>query len=218
MIKTVVFDVGETLIDESRIWCRWADRLGVPRFTLLALIGGMISQGRQFRDAFQLVRPGIDLDAEQDAWAADDPHGLRQDFDGDDLYPDVRDCFKALSGNGLQVVVAGNQPPQAAAALLRLDLGADAVYTSAQWGLEKPAPEFFQMVVRACGVPPQEICYVGDRVDNDVIPAAKAGMRTVLLKRGPWGYLHAALPEAAKADLILPDLTGLPAALRGLPA
>ena len=29
MIKAVVFDVGETLIDETRIWSRWADRLGV---------------------------------------------------------------------------------------------------------------------------------------------------------------------------------------------
>lgn len=209
-----MFDIGETLIDESRIWCRWADRLGVPGFTLQALIGAMIAQGRPFWDAFELLRPGIDLDAEQAAWAADDPGGLRHNFDGDDLYPDVRDCFKALRDNGLQVVIAGNQPPQAGPALLKLDLGTDAVYTSAQWGLEKPAPEFFQMVVRACGVPPENICYVGDRVDNDVIPAAKAGMRTVLLKRGPWGYLHATLPEADKADLILGGLSGLPAALK----
>ena len=29
MIRALVFDVGETLIDETRIWSRWADRLGV---------------------------------------------------------------------------------------------------------------------------------------------------------------------------------------------
>jgi phosphoglycolate phosphatase-like HAD superfamily hydrolase len=38
-------------------------------------------------------------------------------------------------------------------------------------------------------------------------------MRTVLLRRGPWGYLHAARPEAAQADLVLDDLSGLPAAV-----
>jgi len=213
VIKAVVFDIGETLIDESRIWCRWADRLGVPRFTLLALIGGMITQGRSHDDAFALVRPGIDIDAETVAWAADEPDSLRQNFDADDLYPDVRECFKALRDKGFSVVIAGNQPPQAAAALQAMDLGAAGIYTSAQWGVEKPSPEFFHAVARACGVPPEEICYVGDRLDNDVLAAGKSGMRTVLLKRGPWGYLHAAAPGAAKADLILDGLAGLPAAL-----
>jgi HAD superfamily hydrolase (TIGR01662 family) len=213
VIKAVVFDIGETLIDESRIWCRWADRLGVPRFTLLALIGGMIAQGRSYDDAFALVRPGIDIEAEAAAWAADEPDSLRENFDAADLYPDVRECFEGLRDNGLAVVVAGNQPPRAAAALQAMDLGAQGIYTSAQWGVEKPAPGFFRAVVRACGVPPEEICYVGDRLDNDVLAARKAGMRTVLLKRGPWGYLHTARPEAAKADLVLDGLAGLPAAL-----
>lgn len=213
VIKAVVFDIGETIIDESRIWCRWAGRLNVPPFTLLALVGGMIAQDRPFYDAFQLVRPGIDIDAEAAAWAADEPDGLRENFDADDLYPDARACLKALRDKGLTVVVAGNQPPQAGAALRRMDLGVDGVYTSAEWGVEKPAPEFFGRVVRVCGVPPQEICYVGDRLDNDVLAAAKAGMRTVLLRRGPWGYLHAARPQAAQADLVLDGLAGLPAAL-----
>lgn len=40
MIEAVVFDVGETLIDETRQWGEWADWLGVPRFTFLAALGG----------------------------------------------------------------------------------------------------------------------------------------------------------------------------------
>ena len=213
-----MFDIGETLVDESRIWCRWADRLGVPRFTLLGLVGAMIVRGRSFYEAFQLVRPGIDIDAEQAAWAVDEPDSLRENFDAADLYPDVRDCLKALRDHGLTVVIAGNQPPQAGDALLRMDLGVDGIYTSAQWGVEKPAPQFFDLVVRACGVPREEICYVGDRLDNDVLAAGASGMRTVLLRRGPWGYLHAARPEAAKADLVLDDLSGLAAALTALTA
>ena len=31
---------------------------------------------------------------------------------------------------------------------------------------------------------------VGDRIDNDVVPSAAAGMRAVWIRRGPWGYLH----------------------------
>jgi HAD superfamily hydrolase (TIGR01549 family) len=213
VITAVVFDIGETLVDESRIWCRWADRLGVPAFTLLGLVGAMIVQGRPYHEAFELVRPGIDIDAEQAAWAADEPDSLRQNFDATDLYPDVRACLKTLRDNGFKLVIAGNQPPQAGDALRRMDLGVDGIYTSAQWGVEKPAPEFFDLVARACGVPREEICYVGDRLDNDVLAAARSGMRTVLLRRGPWGYLHAARPQAAQADLLLDGLSGLAAAL-----
>ncbi|WP_405484386.1 HAD family hydrolase [Nocardia sp. NBC_00511] len=211
MIKAAVFDVGETLIDETRIWCRWADRLAVPRFAFLGVIGGMAATGRPLTDAFELVRPGLDLDAEQSAWAAAEPGSLRNNFDGDDLYPDVRPALRELRRRGITVIIAGNQPPQAKSALERMDLPVDAVYTSAEWGLEKPDPEFFTRVTEVAGVEPAEICYIGDRVDNDVLPVRTAGMLPVLIRRGPWGYLTAELPEAAGTTTIdsldeLPDL------------
>ncbi|RJL27275.1 HAD family hydrolase [Bailinhaonella thermotolerans] len=211
----MVFDVGETLIDETRIWSRWADRLGVPRLTMLGVLGGMAALDRSFPEAFELIRPGIDLAAEQAAWERDDPGGLRENFDADDLYPDVRPALAALREAGYRVIVAGNQPPQAEAALLAMDLPVDGVHTSAAWGVEKPAPGFFAKVAAVAGREPAEILYVGDRLDNDVLPAARAGMRTALLRRGPWGYLHAARPEAARADLVLDDLRHLVTALAG---
>jgi len=77
----------------------------------------------------------------------------------------------------------------------------------------KPDPAFFAKVTAVAGVPPARILYVGDRLDNDVRPARRAGMRTALLRRGPWGFLHAARPEAAAADMVLDGLSGLVAAL-----
>jgi FMN phosphatase YigB (HAD superfamily) len=53
-------------------------------------------------------------------------------------------------------------------------------------------------------------------MDNDVLPAQAAGMIGVHLRRGPWGHLHAARPEAARADLRVGSLLGLPALLDGL--
>ncbi|MFE3224038.1 HAD family hydrolase [Nocardia sp. NPDC059228] len=211
MIKAAVFDVGETLIDETRIWCRWADRLGVPRFAFLGVIGGMAATGRPLTDAFELVRPGIDIEAEQVAWAAEEPESLRNNFDADDLYPDVRRALGELRARGISVIIAGNQPPQAKSALERMELPVDAVYTSAEWALEKPDPEFFARVAEVAGVMPGEICYVGDRVDNDVLPVLAAGMMPVLIRRGPWGYLTAEQPDAARATVVdgldeLPDL------------
>ncbi len=209
MIKAVVFDVGETLIDETRIWSRWADRLGVPRLTFLGVLGGMAALDRHHRDAFEVVRPGIDVEDEIARWHEDDPDGLRENFDADDLYPDVRAALAELRRRGLKVIVAGNQPPQAKAALVRMDLPVDEVFTSAEWGVEKPDPAFYRKVAQVAGVSEQDILYVGDRLDNDVLPAARAGMRTALIRRGPWGYLHAERPEAQAADMVVDGLNDL---------
>lgn len=210
MIKAVAFDIGETLIDETRIWERWADRLGVTRLTFLGLLGAMAASDRSISEAFEVVRPGFDIHADLAAWAAEDPAGLRENFDADDLYPDVRSCLTGLRTAGVRVVIAGNQPPQAGPALERMGLDADVIATSAGWGVAKPDPKFFARTVEACGCEPGEILYVGDRVDNDVLPAAALGLGTVLLRRGPWGYLHATRPEATQATAVLDDLTPLP--------
>jgi len=213
VVEVVVFDVGETLIDETRIWLRWADRLGVPAGTMLALIGAMAESGRPLADAFRLVRPGLVLEEEIAAWERDDPHGLRVNFDADDLSPDVRPALDALRAAGYRLIIAGNQPVQAADALAAMRLPVESIHTSDGWGVAKPDPAFFAKVTAVAGVPPARILYVGDRLDNDVRPAKRAGMRTALLRRGPWGYLHAARPEAAEADMVLDGLSGLVAAL-----
>jgi FMN phosphatase YigB (HAD superfamily) len=54
---------------------------------------------------------------------------------------------------------------------------------------------------------------VGDRVDNDVLPAAAAGMVAVHVRRGPWGRLQRTPAEAA---IGLDDLASLPDALASL--
>jgi FMN phosphatase YigB (HAD superfamily) len=90
------------------------------------------------------------------------------------------------------------------------------VSSSESWRVEKPAPAFFARVVAEAGTAPPEIAYVGDRVDNDVLPALEAGMVAVHLRRGPWGIAHARRPEAARAHLRLDSLTQLPEALARL--
>jgi len=208
-IRSVVFDVGETLVDETRIFSRWADRLGVPQLTFFGTIGGVLAEGRPMLDAFRLVKPGFDLDAELAAWQREEPDSLRENFDEDDLYPDVRPALERLRDRGLHVLVAGNQPVQAEAALRAMDLPVADIHVSDAWGVAKPERAFFTRVVEEAGCAAEEILYVGDRVDNDVVPAREAGLRAALLRRGPWGYLHAERPEAARADVIVSSLTEL---------
>ena len=46
--------MGETIIDETRVWSIWADMLGIPRLTFLAGFGAVLARGGEHRDVFEL--------------------------------------------------------------------------------------------------------------------------------------------------------------------
>jgi HAD superfamily hydrolase (TIGR01509 family) len=213
-LQLVVFDVGETLVDETRMWGEWADWLGVTRLAFFAALGAVIAARQHHRRVFDLVRPGIDLGRERQA---------RQSQRGStpierrDLYPDAVPTLTRLRAAGLRIGLAGNQGAEAEAELRALGLAIDFLASSARRGVEKPDPEFFRHIVAESGVPPDRIAYVGDRLDNDVLPAIAAGMTGVFIRRGPWGLIHATWPEIDRADLRLETLAELPDALAGLP-
>lgn len=194
MIRAVVFDVGECLVDETREYGTWADWLGVPRHTFAAMFGAVIAQGRDYRDTFQEFRPGFDLYAERERRAE---AGQPEHFDEGDLYPDVRDCLATLRADGLWLGIAGNQTVRAGGILRELFTGdVDLIGTSDDWGASKPDPLFFERVAEVVPFDADEILYVGDRVDNDLRPGAQAGMHTTLVHRGPWATIQWNTDEA----------------------
>lgn len=204
-------DVGETIVDEAREYGTWADWLGVPRHTFSAVMGAVIARGQDYRETFQVFRPGFNLQEERRRRiAAGQPEGLSEE----NLYPDARSCLQALRSMGLVVGLAGNQTKKAEAALVSLSLPVDVIGTSGGWGVEKPSPEFFSRVVEEAGCGRESILYVGDRIDSDLGPAQKAGLATVWIRRGPWGYiLHDATIEAG-CLFKLRELSELPELVR----
>lgn len=209
-IRAICFDVGETLIDETRHWLEWADFLGVPAMTLFTAIGVIMERGESLRRVFEIFRPGLDPAHARRQRAA---QGWSYDFIHRDLYPDALPCLTELRRRGYRILIAGNQPVEAEAALRRLGLPADVIASSAGWGVAKPDPRFFARVTEAAGEAPEAVAYVGDRLDNDVLPSREAGMTAVFLRRGPWGWMHAERPEIAAAHLRLDSLLDLPDAL-----
>ena len=126
-----------------------------------------------------------------------------------DLYPDALPALQGLVSAGHVVALAGNQPLRAERVLSEFGLPVSFIATSAGWGVAKPSPEFFAKVIARAAVPSTEITYVGDRLDNDVLPAKVAGLTAILIRRGPWGHLHARPSEASKADRIIDSLAEL---------
>jgi len=212
----IFFDVGETLVDESRLWRLWAEWLGVAPDALFAALTEVIERREHHRRVFERFRPGFDLararrEREERGWASDA-------LEAADLYPDAVPCLQALHEAGYRIGIAGNQPATTERLFRVLALPVDIIGSSEGWGVEKPALAFFRRLQREAGAPASEIAYVGDRLDADILPALEAGMSAVLLARGPWGIVQARWPEAERATLRVESLAGLPTALRRLDA
>ncbi|HEX6076010.1 MAG TPA: HAD family hydrolase [Micromonosporaceae bacterium] len=203
MIRSVFFDVGETIVDESREYGTWADWLGVPRHTFSTVFGAVIARGLDYRETFQVFQPGFNLAEERERRAA---AGKPESFSEENLYLDARPCLAALQAMGLQVGLAGNQTARAETILRVLDLPVDVIGTSDGWGVEKPSVEFFDRVITEAGCPAEHVLYVGDRLDNDIRPAQEAGIATALIRRGPWGYI---LEDPAVRDRCLFQIDSL---------
>lgn len=208
MVRAVVLDVGETVLDDSREWGAWADWVGIPRHTFSTVLGAVTVAGRDNAEVFQYFRPGFDLARERQLREAS---GRGERIGDGDLYPDVRSSLAALQAAGLWVGIAGNQTARAAELLRALDLPVDDIGASAEWGVAKPEPGFFEQVIARAPGRPQEIVYVGDHRDYDLLPAKAAGLRAALIRRGPWGYLWADDPVVrAHADWVIDSLDELP--------
>ncbi|MFE9533261.1 HAD family hydrolase [Streptomyces sp. NPDC006691] len=206
-METIVLDIGETLVRDDRYWASWADWIGVPRHTLAALVGAVVTQGGDAADALRMLKPGMDV---REAYLAREASGRGEHLDETDLYDDVRPALGGLRKLGVRVVVAGNQTVRAGELLRGLDLPADLVATSDEWGVDKPRPGFYERVLEAAGSDPHRTVYVGDHPVNDLFPAKAAGLRVAHLRRGPWGHWWADDPKVvAAADWRIDSLTQL---------
>ena len=192
------FDIGEVLVDETRVWSTWASVLGVSPFTVMAALGAAVDRGEDHTAA--LPRLGFPDWQDREAEVQEAFGGLR----AEDLYPDVLRALRRFREAGYGIAVIGNQPACRRPELAALGVDADVLVMSDELGVHKPDPAFFDAVVDRLGTAAGDIAYVGDRVDNDVVPAAAAGMRAVWLRRGPWGRLHADTDRPA--SLVVSDL------------
>jgi HAD superfamily hydrolase (TIGR01549 family) len=201
--RWVCLDVGETLIDETRIWSIWADVLGMPTMTFLATFGATVAMGREHVAVFDLAgRP---------EWRAHADEVQRRfgGFQAQDLYPDALPALERLRATGYRTAIVANQPARRTAELRALGFAPDVMAMSEELGVAKPDARFYARALELMGDPaPDDVAYVGDRPDNDVAASAAAGLRAVWLRRGPWGIIH---QEAPGAVLVVGSLTELAA-------
>jgi len=201
-LRAVFFDVGETLIDEERWWRVLAEREGLQPHVVWAALGVTIERGEEHNELWG----HLGIDRPPTWWNT-------LEYELSDLYPDAIPCLEAVRGLGMRVGIVGNQTAALEQWARDASLPADVISSSASLGVRKPDLAFFARVVELAGCAAAEVAYVGDRVDNDVLPAAAAGLVAVHVRRGPWGRLQRTPPEAT---IGLDDLASLPDALASL--
>lgn len=194
------------------MWAAWADRLAIPRLTFFGILGAAIARGEDHHAPMRLLCPDLDVRATMADAAMTDDGWIR----GSDLYPDAIAGLRGLVTAGYRVGVVGNQPARSESMLRSLGVELELVASSETLGAAKPDPQFFLAVAGRLRLAPSAIAYVGDRVDNDIRPAAEVGMRTVFIRRGPWAWIQAGREHPLDADAAIDSLLELPEVLAAL--
>ena len=102
------------------------------------------------------------------------------------LRPDIDRLLRRLRGRGLKLGIVANQPESARERLARAGIGDLFEYQglSAVTGWRKPDPRAFLAAADSLGVPAVACIMVGDRIDNDIVPAKGLGMAAILFRGG----------------------------------
>jgi HAD superfamily hydrolase (TIGR01549 family) len=133
------------------------------------------------------------------------------------LRPDIDRLLRRLRGRGLKLGIVANQPPSARERLARAGVGDlfDYQGLSAVTGWRKPDPRAFLAATDALGVPPVACIMVGDRIDNDIVPAKALGMAAILF-RGGRHRRQRPRSAAEEPDAVATDVLELEAAVDAL--
>lgn len=205
--RSVVFDVGETLLDETRQWSTWASWLGVPPFTLMVALGAVLAQGRPFTDVFALFDPELNIDAEIERRRA---RGQAVIISREDLHPDVEPAMRELASAGHRLFLAGTMTSYERAELIALGLPVESVLSHEMLGARNREPAFFAALAARIATALGDVTYVGHRLDTSKVAADRAGVDYVYLPRGPIAALKQGTDADRRATRRVATLTDLP--------
>ena len=122
------------------------------------------------------------------------------------LYSDAYECLEILSSRYKIGIIAN----QSLGTKDRLEQHGilqyiDLVIASAEEGVAKPDKKIFEIALERGNCKPNNAVMIGDRIDNDIIPAKLLGMHTIWIKQG-FGQYWNITQEVEKADCVVHSL------------
>src|ERR1700674_5353269 len=134
-------------------------------------------------------------------------------------FPDTVAALHELPKRDKLVVISNIDDDLFAETRKHLDVEFDGVITAEQARSYKPSINNFQMALRTLALSPDRLLHAAQSVYHDVVPARSLGISTVWVNRKSArpgigaGRGSAALASEKRADLEVPDLAGLAAAV-----
>ena len=177
-IKWIFFDIGSTLVDESAVYENRIKEItqgnNIDRNEFVAKV-----IQRAQTSPKPIVSAAEDYGVKVPAW--------RHDLEV--LYPDTKALLQRLSQK-YKIGIIANQDFGTEQRLTDFNVHQyiNLVIASAEEGVAKPDLRIFQIALARADCKPEEAIMVGDRIDNDIIPANKIGMTTVWIKQGFGSY------------------------------
>lgn len=203
-MKVLFFDVGYTLVNEDTVWearcldqakTKEAKKLGLSESDIYHEIEiASIARKPQFRTLI-------------------DKYGFKEvapySTELETLYNEAPAVIKALSQK-YELGIIANQLDGLKERLQAFDLLQYFKYLISSWDIQvmKPDIRIFEYALDKANCAPQETCMIGDRLDNDILPAKSLGMKTVWIKQG-FGALQKTLSKSEEPDYTISSLSEL---------
>lgn len=179
MVRWLFFDLGSTLIDESEcVEYRLNHMLNQKNaLTREELVQKIKENAEKNLLSYKDIANELDLEI------AKLPRHLEK------LYPDVPEILEKLHGK-YQLGIIANQSLGTEERLTHYGIRHyfDVILASAEAGVSKPDLKIFQTALQKADCSPQEAYMIGDRLDNDIEPAAQLGMLTIWVRQGINAY------------------------------
>ena len=194
-IKWIFFDIGSTLVDESAVYENRIKEItqgnNIDRNEFVAKV-----IERAQTSPKPIVSAAEDYGVKVPAW--------RHDLEV--LYPDTKELLQRLSQK-YKIGIIANQDFGTEQRLTDFNVHQyiNLVIASAEEGVAKPDLRIFQIALARADCKPEEAVMVGDRIDNDIIPANKIGMTTMWIKQGFGSYAEPKTVEE-QSDYIVNSL------------
>ena len=198
-IKWIFFDIGSTLIDESEcLKLRYRE----------AVAGTSISADDFEKKVIEFSKQNLKGDHDAVKY-----YGIElppRHKEAEKPYGNTESVLKQLTVKGYHLGVIANQSTGTKDRLSSWGLLKyfDVVLASAEEGISKPDSEIFHRALTAAKCLPVNAVMIGDRLDNDIVPAKKVGMKTVWIKQG-LGGLASAIHKNEQADYEIENLSEL---------
>lgn len=173
-IKWLFFDIGSTLIDETDCYKSRIDfAVNSKNLNRKEFMAKVYKSAKTSATAIKTACSYYNIELPQ--W----------DKSLEKLYPDTKMILEALSKKYRLGVIA-NQSLGTKERLDNWNIGKyfDVVVASAEAGFSKPDLKIFNLALEQAGCKPNESVMIGDRLDNDIIPAKQLGMKTVWVRQG----------------------------------